>query len=284
MGTSTNTADETDPAADRHASTTATTSAGPVSLPIQYRDGLAATALYQVEIEQARQLLGDQRLKPVERDGQATTTLTFYDYRDTSIGPYREVSLALLVALADGTGNESMGFRILDLPVTTAIAEAAGREIWGYPKFQAEIQVESRISGFLGLLQDPSGETICQLSGQPGERIREAVEGHDVVTYSSGLSGDTVRRHVKPPGEGGPESHARSSRPPGERLLATQIDVDCCYDVFAPGTLSLELGSSPHPMAARLRELGLHQRKPARWQVSDNFRAQLGAGQVVVAC
>ncbi len=261
----------------------ASTSVGDVELPILYFDGFSGTALFDVDPAVAREVLAtflmetpaeaDLTFLPVQREGTATAAITFYDYRDTSIGPYREVALALLVVprrIATGdelgrgdamTGSDAKpGFCILDLPVTTPLAEAAGRELWGYPKFLAGVDVDVADGcDFRGQLRDERGDVILELAGRAGESTGETKEGRDVVTYSSQAQGQ--------------ESDMQ--------LLSTTITTACDYTALLPGTLALQVGESKHPMATRLRELGLGGRTPLRWQTTSTFRARLPLGQVV---
>ena len=71
------------------------------------------------------------------------------EYRKTDIGPYNEVGLTVL-ALAPG--DPIPANYVVDLPVTTAVANRAGREIWGYNKFVAAIDVKERRQDVLDVL------------------------------------------------------------------------------------------------------------------------------------
>lgn len=279
------------------------TPAGDVRLPIHYRDGFAGTALFAVDLERAASVLQEtvlpsaasspanedasSRLAPVEHQGQATVAITFYDYRDTSLGPYREVALALLVTpsmdlpssepassdLATGeqptgvrTATDSppphpIGYYLLDLPVTTDLADVVGRHLWGYPKFVAGVSLQTAADNFSGQLSDAEGETILRLAGQPGPHIKTQ-PSKDVTTYS--WTGSST----------GEQEDARTN------LLRTTITTDCPYNLFEPGSLTLQVAASGHLMTARLRRLGLEDQTPIRWQTTDAFRAELPAGIV----
>lgn len=131
------------------------TSAGPVTLPIEYRDGSLLNVAVFVPAAAVRALLPTTRLHPVAVRGKATLLLTIFEYRDTSIGPYNELSVAFLVRPEGLRGLAAPGAWVQDLPVTTEIALAAGKEIWGYPKWVQPISWEQR------------GDTIH--AGLPGE-------------------------------------------------------------------------------------------------------------------
>jgi len=92
-------------------------------------------------------------LKPVSLGrGKTVYDIACFEYLDTSIGPYNEVGLGVL-CLYDPVINIPIlpvlfpkrftaVLYIHHLPVTTKTANDAGNEIWGYPKFQADIEFE----------------------------------------------------------------------------------------------------------------------------------------------
>ena len=117
------------------------TSAGEVRLPIEYHDGSLLNVVTFVPEPAVRALLPTTRLRPVTVRGRASVLLTIFEYRDTSIGPYNELSVAFLVR-PEGSALAAPGAWVRDLPVTTEIALAAGKELWGYPKWVTPITFE----------------------------------------------------------------------------------------------------------------------------------------------
>jgi hypothetical protein len=127
------------------------TSAGSCDLPILYRDGAVLGLMYRVAPELVEPLIPDRdTFEPFTLMGKAIVQLVVFEYRDTSIGPYNEVALAVEIqrrgsspstwgALVDARSQPDYGSTFLNLPVTTAAACAAGREIWGYLKYVVEI-------------------------------------------------------------------------------------------------------------------------------------------------
>ena len=75
----------------------------------------------------------------VRLGSRALFTIAVADYEDTDLGAYQEVGLIFLV-----TGPKGRGIYVHHLPVNQEFTLAAGREIWGYPKFLTEISVETR--------------------------------------------------------------------------------------------------------------------------------------------
>jgi hypothetical protein len=114
---------------------TQATSAGPCDLPILYSDASLLGLLYRVEPAKAAPLI-DVNFEPWVVLGKAIAMLCFFDYRATTIGPYGEVGLGVLVrrrgsspsltrALGDLRKERAAGLYVLNLPVTTEAARAA---------------------------------------------------------------------------------------------------------------------------------------------------------------
>lgn len=130
------------------------TSAGTCELPILYRDGSVIGLMYRVPPEVVAPCIADsERFEPFTLMGKAVVQLVVFEYRETSIGVYNEVALAVEVkrrgtspstlgALFNAPAHPDYGSLFLNLPVTTEAACAAGREIWGYPKYVVPITTE----------------------------------------------------------------------------------------------------------------------------------------------
>lgn len=125
-------------------------------LPIVYRRARAWVLAVSAPSRELRGLLPDRRLRPVEvRPGRGVLAAALFDYQDTSIGPYREAALSIpcrwerstrvpLLPLLAERYLDDVGHWVALLPVTTRVADEAGRTIWGYPKFVGEIDIEER--------------------------------------------------------------------------------------------------------------------------------------------
>jgi hypothetical protein len=247
----------------------ASTSAGEVALPILYQDCSSLVAMYWVDLAQAQALVAPQGLRAVRfGGGRALLALAFYEYRQTAIADYNEVGTALAVvpegvaapaypmaALYTPLDKRQLGFCVLDLPVTTAAACAAGREIWGYPKFVTPIAFRLDGSGFHGAVTDPqqgAEAPLLALAGRPGPAV--ASPWLDLVVYS---------RH-----EG--------------RLLRTLVNTRGGGLAGLGGSLRLAVSAgSAHPMATRLRALGLQGAKPFAVMQTRRLQLRLNAGAVV---
>lgn len=239
------------------------TSQGNVGLPILYRRTTAMTALFNVPADRAVPLLAGTGLVPVRSGaGNTRVALAFFRYDETSIGSYNEAALAVMVTregvagpvsvLADlmlPAGLRRSALHILDLPVTTAIANAAGREIWGFPKFVTDIPFSLADGEARGVVKDPGHQgDIVTLAGKPGPGVPSP--GSDLLLYSH-LDGE---------------------------LLQTRIEVSALQFTHRGDGLVLRTGSSTHPMAGRLRALGLDGASPQFVQSTTRFRSRLPAG------
>jgi len=230
------------------------TRSGPCDLPIHYRDASHFGAFFRVELSKARQLVGPDRvIEPWPILGRAVAAIYVWEYRDSSVGSYREVGLGIqcrikgkrpsVVRLGlDMGADDAQGIWVLNLPVTTQAAHDAGVDLWGYPKYVTPIETRfqaAESSVTLGSeltlsLPRPSGPT---LAGQP------------VVTY-------TERQG---------------------RLIRTRIDVDhrARWGLGGGARLSLE---GEGPLARSARALGLDGLSPVAAFRVDGFRARLPVG------
>lgn len=243
--------------------TVAHTSEGDVELPIFYYDDSNLMALFRVDYDKAQQLVTPHGVQAVRfTGGKALAGVAFYEYRKTSIADYREVGVAIAVvpkgaeapalpmlSMFRQLDKNTLGFHILDLPVTTPAACAAGKEIWGYPKFVTPIGFVLSGNRFEGTVSDPdSGGRLLRLSGHTGPGVSGPLL--DLVLYSR-LDGTMLRTLV-------------NTRGGGKFCL--------------PGTIRLEVESSAHPMAQRLITLGLQNARPALVIHTHTLQLRLNAG------
>lgn len=243
--------------------TTRQTSEGPVELPIFYYDVSNVIVLFAARLAGLRAALADTGLEPVLAGPlHGVVGLSFYEYRRTTVGVYNEVGTAIFCAPAGASrgplafaellrepGARRVGTYVVDLPVTTAAANAAGRELWGYPKFVTPIRFCLDGCKVDTAVEDPSGAgEICRLAGCFGRGV--PAPPLSLVTYSR-LEGALVR---------------------------TNIDVRGRVRLRPPGSVRLRVGGSKHPMATRLRELGLADARPFLAMTTTRFQSLLHEG------
>lgn len=246
--------------------TTSHTSQGQVDLPIHYFDVSNSIAFFLADKKAVLDLLHGTPFKPVLTFGtKALVGISFYQYRATSIGPYNEVGIAIpvvprnskkpfssLLDLYSNIKTRRTGFYVLDLPVSTAAADAAGRELWGFPKFVTQIDYFQAGRHMHMRVADPEGKgDIFSFSGCSNASVK--LPPLSVVTYSC-LHGQALR---------------------------TQVNIRGKVHTSFGGNLHLHIGHSNHVMAQHLRQLGLQGAKPLLVQVSDEFQSRLPAGQIM---
>ena len=246
--------------------TTHTTTQGPIDLPILYFDVSTLLAFFVTNRDAVEAKLDGTGLRPaLTIGGRALVGIAHYEYRRTGVGSYNEIGLALPVlpegaptprnliqALYGSVDERHLGFHILDLPVTTPLANAGGRELWGYPKFVAPIPFRLDRKRFESSVIDPDGNgEIFTLSG----RLLPSLPAPpmSLVLYSH-HQGNLFRATVNVRG--------RMNLRPGR-------------------SLQLRVGESTHRMSRNLRDLGLDDARPALVLDTHRFQSRLNAGAPV---
>jgi len=145
-------------------------------LPCFYYDVTTMTAVYTASTKKVRPYLPLPEMHPVEMlPGRCLVAFTAFEYRDTNIDPYNEVSISIPITfrcrsipgltMMIFTLNRCTTIYVWHLPVTTEIARRGGVENYGYPKFIADI-VFKRTPGNLTCTLAEGGETILTLTGK----------------------------------------------------------------------------------------------------------------------
>lgn len=246
------------------------TSEGMVELPILYYDTSALNAFFLVEQARVEAVLKGTGLSPsLTVGGKALVGLSCFEYRDTSVGVYNEVGLAIAVTpqgekLALGGWRDLLStlshpeerhvaFHIIDLPVTTAAANAAGREIWGYPKFITAIpfKLQGRDFDCQVMLSNNSDEAIMQLSGRMGASLPMAALSLTLLSLRE------------------------------QQLIRTTVNVRGASRLALAGSLRLRVPNQSHPMAQHLHALGLDGAAPVAVSWTHDFQSRLNAGVVI---
>lgn len=244
-----------------------TTSQGVIKLPILYYDNSLCMSIYLVDYDQASRLVSDERLQVVRiTDNKALVGVSFYEYRTTAIGSYNEVGVAILTIprghkppwnplgkMLGSLDKNAMGFYIVDLPVTTEAACSAGREVWGLPKFVTPIDFSLQGRAFTGAVHSPEGgEPIVTFAGKclislPGPLF-------DLPLYS--INNDQLLRTLV------------VTRGGGQIMLGRNFHLRTS-------------ATSSHPMAERLRQLGLENARPLMVVASHKLQLRLNNGVAI---
>lgn len=247
----------------QYATRTYKTSKGDVALPMFFYEAANFFALFPVPLDKARALTAGADMVPVEfGKGMAMAVVASFDYRKLSITPYLEVGLAIaavpkgydapkdpMAALMGDPDNTAMGFYVVDLPVTTEQAVAAGIELWGFPKFKAEIGFKLDGGRFDGKTMDPkNGGPVYTLSGEAGLGVTMPAM-HTI--FFTRLNGKTLRIHAVMR---------------GATTYATA------------GSVRLKVGDTDNVMARNLRSLGLGDTAPLAVYYSPALQVRLTEG------
>jgi hypothetical protein len=221
-----------------------------IRLPVRYDDWSWMGALFPASAEKVQGLLPTKKLKPVLLvPGIAMVALAAFEYRKIAdVEPYNEFTVAVPVQyepvvnvpglpllfhpLLSPKWYRKIGMYVHHLPVTTPAARDFGVEIWGYPKFIAEIGFEE------------TGEV---------RRCRLRAEGKDVVTLEIRKSAAAAR-----------SVSFYSYTIKNGQLLRTLIQTQGQYSIpRLPGGASWTLGD--HPIAAGLKALGMGKTAAGRF-------------------
>ncbi len=236
---------------------TTQTSLGPVELPVFCNDGSAMAAFFTCDYKKAAQKLEGTGLYPVEfSKGKAIASIGLFEYRESTLEPYNEGFLMIAVSpqpkmsslaqrfqLFMKAENRKLGFYTLDLPITEALPLVAGREIWGVPKFLADISLNFSHDMFTGeVLLKGSGEKILSLEsacnkGMPFRFL-------DSMVYSNFQ----------------------------DYIIKIISNFSCSVRVFKDKNARLKVGAIDHPMAHNLRDLGLDGATPFLLQSTDKIK------------
>lgn len=243
---------------------TATLSNGrSVSLPLRCRCRVAGAA-FPARWRRLREAV-PAALTPL-RSGPRTgaVALAGIDYRRAGeFDPYEEFAVIVPVARRAAVGGAlplgGVGGYVHALPVTTAASRRMGREIWGYPKTVAEIDVSDRGGDYrVAVAERGRGEGP---GGGDGDGDLEP-------SLSLSVAGGRTRRLA-----GRLDSYAVK----GGRPLRAPVEFDGRIGVgIGPGRAGLRLGSGP--LAETLRSLGARPPALVRW-FSPDLRAAVRPGE-----
>lgn len=207
-----------------------------MELPVRYYDWAAMMAHFPAPVARLRELLPSPRLEPaLLMPGTGLLTLAAFEYRDLAcFPPYNEFAVCIPVQYEPAINvpalpllwpqwSGTFGLYVHHLPVTTEAAREFGVEVWGYPKFVAEIRFE-----------ETDQARRCLLRAQGKDILTLEVEKMPTRERSLNYYSYTVKN---------------------EQLLKTHIEVQGeAGMVRFKGGATFALGE--HPIAAELAALG----------------------------
>jgi len=218
-----------------------------VALPVEVRRAAQWGVQYLVPADAAQRLVDPTGLEvagPVP--GRALVALAVCRYDDTDLDPYHEVAVSFVVRLHDAPARASASQRVREfatgaigayihrLPVDQEFTCAAGRDIWGFPKWVTSIDID----------EAPPG---TRRAGS-GTTVRLVDDGAHVLTLTMASGG-----RIRLPSQA-PPSYSFADGV----LRRTEWTTSSSGTTGRPGGATLVLGD--HPMADELRSLGLPKR------------------------
>ncbi|MGW7522305.1 acetoacetate decarboxylase family protein [Streptomyces sp. NPDC054783] len=238
------------------------TTAGPVDVPVRYYDTSAAHLCFPVPADAARRLLpGGTRPTPSRLGRRALAVLSLYEHRCSTIGPYTEIALSVLVddlwrprpydIAADLLRRADLrrtGRYVLSLAVTSDEARVVAREIWGQPAMRTTAEAD-----LMGREIDVrSGDLGLTVEGRlgPGLRCPEA----DWTLYGR-RADSTLRTLVR--------AHGRLRLHPG---TGVRLRLDT---------------AAAEPLAGQLRRFGIDRARPLFVLACPQFMLHRSAGAVL---
>lgn len=248
-----------------------TTSWGRTQVPMFFYRVGTRMLHYLVDRSAAGAALEGTGLVPVSvRGDRALVSLILFNFRAVTIGPYDEMAITILCrpeALPPprspvttllfrkrGSRWGSLGLYVLEMPVTSPAARAAGREIWGFPKFLTRIPKRVDGDGFaFRVLHPERQEPMLSVEGRLGRGLRtRAFDGVAFTNYENAI-------------------------------WKTSTTVDGFYRVCRPRDVEVRVAHEDHRLARNVRALGLDRTAPFLAASADDYRTRLEAGCPVVA-
>jgi hypothetical protein len=236
-----------------------------VGVPVEVRRSAQWGVQYLVPAAAAQRIVAPSGLEvtgPVP--GRALMALAVCRYDDTDLDPYHEVAVSFVVRPHDAPPLRSgaqrtreffagtLGAYIHRLPVDQEFTCAAGRDIWGFPKWVTTIDIDEPTA--------PGPGT--------GTTVRLVDDGVHVLTLTVAAGGRLALPSQAPPSYSFTDGVLRR----------TEWTTSSEGTAGRVGGASLVLGH--HPMADELRSLGL----PKRALFSSSaalMRASFGAAEIV---
>jgi acetoacetate decarboxylase len=126
--------------------------------PYYYRDLERMVISYETDAEAVANVLPEG----LEVPDTATAALIFVNYPFSTLGPYLETILTV-GCLWEG----QMTSLVAHIVVDTDPPQAAGREIWGFPKKIAHITMDMEADLVIGTMERPTGNRICTAVMRP---------------------------------------------------------------------------------------------------------------------
>lgn len=243
-----------------------TTSHTTTQIPIFFFASTSLIINYFIDYDAVLPMLQGTGLLPIRFfNGKALVSLVFFNYHKGSMEDYREVVLGVVsqvetlkpplfpsATLLLSQKARNLAIYAIDMPVTTMASLAAGREIWGFPKFVTTIPYEMPGNLFKFSVMDPyTNEPIVSVEGEKG-----------IGFYGSPFDFSLF--------------YNRKSD-----IFRAEVEVDSIFKYSTCKRIQVYVGPSTHRMAANLHKLNLQTTRPFSIISSDLLRTRSNPGKPV---
>jgi len=214
-----------------------------VRFPVRYFDWSSITAAFPAPADKVREALPSDKLKPVQvTPGIATVALIAMEYRAVEgLAPYNEFAVMVPVMYETSANVPGLpGYYVLHMPVTTEEARLAGVEIYGFPKFIAEISFEDA-GKMCRCRVRAEGKDIIILEV---DKLVTEPQSEDIYTYTV-KHDQLLRTLVQAQGQNsisdvrGGASYTLGDHPIAEELRALEMDKTSLLHRYAPQMRSM---------------------------------------------
>jgi hypothetical protein len=132
-----------------------------VSLPLVTDDALACFETFRVNASLLPKLPAS--LRPLKFPGKTYCVVMIADYRTMSIGPYQEmVVMSPVIYRGEARPPARTGFFVHEIAVTSEVSRLTGKEVWGFPKYLADIRFENTTGKIKASMKGP--DTAFEIS------------------------------------------------------------------------------------------------------------------------
>lgn len=241
-------------------------SRGEIQLPILIKDATAVYCQFIAPRSKVAELLQGKPLDPAFTLGsRALVGLTIHANHQSTVGPHVNMELVIPVTRQNGfkrlsswqeirmsSDRRHMGFFVIDSAQDSPVMLSAGRDVWGYPGFMAQLFTGFKGAQLFAECNDFDGRKgIARLTGFGPRLFR--IPSIDLTLFS--LKGNELPRSL--------------------------VNTRGSFHLHWPLGFRLQVGDSDHPMAQRLRYLGLDNARPLAVLSCDDYQARMNAGVTV---
>jgi hypothetical protein len=214
-------------------------SGGTCEVPLLYRDVFAVAGVFAAPTLKLKELLPTSKLVPAEMyPGKGLLGFMAADYRDSTIGPYKEFLIMVPVRYRPRFNPPflpvlrmaaSLSFEVFiwQLPLTSELGLRAGIDIWGFPKFLEDIE-----------FREDGGKVTCSLY-EGGKEILSLEVKKNAARMKTSFDYTTFsvkgRELLRTPVSGISGGLGRSFRPGGARLILGDHELSRRIREIAPG-------------------------------------------------